>query len=45
MKTPEAANVVIQWLFVLNSVKHKFSMWVSLKEFKKFNEIKVLKSL
>ena len=24
MKTSEAANLVFQWIFVLNSVKHKF---------------------
>ena len=29
-KTSEAANLVFQWIFVLNSVKQKFlSMWVS----------------
>ena len=32
MKTPEAANFVFQWIFVLNSVKHaSSSMWLSLK--------------
>ena len=29
MKTSEVANLLFQWIFVLNSVKHS-SMWVSL---------------
>ena len=31
-KTSEAANLVFLWTFILNSVKHKFSLWVSLRK-------------
>ena len=37
-KTSKAANLVFLWTFILNSVKHNFSLWVSLRKTIRYNQ-------
>ena len=42
-KRLEKGKLLFQWIHVLNSVKHSFSLWVTSKKYFKWNKKKKLK--